>query len=366
MKLKTALLLSHKISKDLKGNFALNSAIFLSIFILFFASSIIYGFEKELHLFYQKIPEAIYIQDSNLSLEEQDRDTSLLLEKKIVKESIAFAIVDYQQLILKQNNDLKFNEIILPSSFKKNHNNNIVSNNNIIQLTYLKNNGNTTTIQDEEFVIKGYVQNNLLSKNIKFGYISNKKQDEKSEEENNDEGESSFNSLNSLFTKELVFLYDNVEKYQDFLFNKQIIFKKSDLNEDFKDIDVLKIFIYLLGFLLLLIASFNINSTVNYFITTKKEEFFILSMIGYSKKDLFQIEWFLTFKLFFKPLFISILLSLITLYGLNLFQLFIKNNYHITLLNPEVYFIDTIPFEINIIEKILIMFFIILITCFKK
>lgn len=357
MKLKTALFISHKIGKDLKSNIILNSSIFLSVFILFFSSSIIHGFEKELQYFYQKIPEAIYVQNAIIEKQEdflnlnqntnKNKEQMLLFENKLKKEPVAFAIVNFQQLILKQNNNLKSNEIILPFSFKNNQNNNIV------QLTYLKSNNETNIIQDEEFVIKDYVQNDLLNKNMKFGYVSNF--------EKNDE-----NDFYSLFNKELVFLYDNIEKHQDLLGGKDIVFKKSDIDADFEDIDVLKIFIYLLGFLLLIIASLNIHSTVNYFIMTKQEEFFIFSMIGYNKQDLKQIEQFLTFKLFFKPLFISILLSLISLYGLNELQLLIKNNYQTTLLNPEVYFIDIIPFEINIIEKILVTFFIILMTCFKK
>lgn len=299
MKLKTALLFSHKISKDLKSNFVLNSAIFLSVFILFFSSSIIHGFDKELRHFYQKIPEVIYVQDlqkqysdggqekeQNLNLlnlnyfQNKYKEETLLSEKKITKEPIAFAIVDYQQLMLKQNDYLKPNEIILPSSFRsKNNQNNNISNagnfidnnlesdlnlvlNQTIQLTYLMENDGKTNIQDEEFTVKGYVQNDLLSKNMKFGYIANPLKTLNTS--------NVLNYSNDLFNKELVFLYDNINKHQDLLLNKQIIFKKSDIDEDFKDIDVLKTFIYLLGFLLLIIASLNIHSTVNYFIMTKK------------------------------------------------------------------------------------------------
>ena len=157
-----------------------------------------------------------------------------------------------------------------------------------------------------------------------------------------------------------VFLKDpkNIElKKQIFqnIFKDQLINSWADLNQSlFSALKVERNVMFIILSLIIIVAAFNIISGLTILVKNKTREIGILKSIGLSNVSIKKIFFFVGFIIGTSATLFGILLGSLFSYYIEDIRKFISNTFDITLFPEEIYFLSTLPSEININSIILI------------
>ena len=150
----------------------------------------------------------------------------------------------------------------------------------------------------------------------------------------------------------------NIEYYKKNLVNLfpgTYVYTWADLNESlFSALKVERNVMFIILSLIIIVAAFNIISGLTILVKNKTREIGILKSIGLSNVSIKKIFFFVGFIIGTSATLFGILLGSLFSYYIEDIRKFISNTFDITLFPEEIYFLSTLPSEININSIILI------------
>ena len=150
----------------------------------------------------------------------------------------------------------------------------------------------------------------------------------------------------------------NIEYYKKKLldlFPGAYVYTWADLNESlFLALKVERNVMFIILSLIIIVAAFNIISGLTILVKNKTRDIGILKSIGVSNTSIKKIFFFVGFIIGTSATLFGILLGTLFSYYIEGIRKFISNTFNITLFPEEIYFLSTLPSEININSIILI------------
>ena len=148
-------------------------------------------------------------------------------------------------------------------------------------------------------------------------------------------------------------------------FPNELIYTWSDLNKPlFSALKVERNVMFIILSLIIIVAAFNIISGLTILVKNKTREIAILKSIGVKNNSIRKIFFLVGFTIgTFATLFGVILGILFSIYIENIRQ-FVSNLFNITLFPEEIYFLSTMPYELDLKSILLISICSIVSTCF--
>ncbi len=147
------------------------------------------------------------------------------------------------------------------------------------------------------------------------------------------------------------------------LFPEAYVYTWADLNESlFSALKVERNVMFIILSLIIIVAAFNIISGLTILVKNKTREIGILKSIGVSNNSIKKIFFYVGFIIGTSATFFGIILGTLFSYNIESIRKFISNIFDITLFPEEIYFLSTLPSEININSIILITLCSIIIT----
>ncbi len=148
------------------------------------------------------------------------------------------------------------------------------------------------------------------------------------------------------------------------IFPNKLIYTWSDLNKPlFSALKVERNVMFIILSLIIIVAAFNIVSGLTILVKNKTREIAILKSIGVKNRSIKKIFFLVGFIIGCSATFFGIILGIIfSIYIENLRQ-FLSNLFNITLFPEEIYFLSTMPYEIDIKSILLISICSITSTC---
>ena len=150
----------------------------------------------------------------------------------------------------------------------------------------------------------------------------------------------------------------NIEYYKKDLlelFPGAYVYTWADLNESlFSALKVERNVMFIILSLIIIVAAFNIISGLTILVKNKTRDIGILKSIGVSNNSIKKIFFFVGFIIGTSATLFGILLGSLFSYYIEDIRKFISNSFDITLFPEEIYFLSTLPTEININSIILI------------
>ena len=139
------------------------------------------------------------------------------------------------------------------------------------------------------------------------------------------------------------------------IFNQEYIYTWSDLNKSlFSALKVERNVMFIILFLIIIVAAFNIISGLTILVKNKTKEIAILKSIGVQNKSIAKIFFMVGFLIGTIATFFGILLGvLFSTYIENIRQL-LSNIFNISLFPEEIYYLSKMPSEINVYSIFLI------------
>jgi len=174
------------------------------------------------------------------------------------------------------------------------------------------------------------------------------------------------NSLESLFDKEnkdrFIELYffdpNNIENKKtelNKLFKDEFIYTWSDLNKSlFSALKVERNVMFIILSLIIIVAAFNIISGLTILVKNKTRDIAILKSIGLQNKSIKKIFFLVGFIIGTTATFFGVLIGIIFSLYIENVRNFLSNLFDINLFPEEVYFLSTMPSEINFQSILLI------------
>mgnify|MGYP000574661205 CR=1 FL=1 len=174
------------------------------------------------------------------------------------------------------------------------------------------------------------------------------------------------NSLESLFDKEnkdrFIELYffdpNNIENKKtelNKLFKDEFIYTWSDLNKSlFSALKVERNVMFIILSLIIIVAAFNIISGLTILVKNKTRDIGILKSIGLQNKSIKKIFFLVGFIIGTTATFFGVLIGIIFSLYIENVRNFLSNLFDINLFPEEVYFLSTMPSEINFQSILLI------------
>ena len=337
----------------------------LGVAVLIIVMSVMNGFRSELI-------NKIVGFNAHAVVKPYDKSIDIKLEKEVL---MSFYSNDGEAVILNKNNT---KGILLKGYFEKNFkmleiakNNEFIGNNNLSgnsisigqELSFNLNLdiGDTITVmspsgvqtivgslpKQESFKIISIFDSGLSDYNENVAYIN-------------------LESLENLFDKEtalrfLEFYFKNPQKINDYkialmnLYPDQLVYTWADINKSlFSALKVERNVMFIILSLIIIVAAFNIISGLTILVKNKTREIGILKSIGvqnFSIKKIFFLVGFIIGTS--ATLFGVIIGTLFSIYIENIRE-FISSLFNISLFPEEIYFLSTMPSEINIQSIILI------------
>ncbi len=139
------------------------------------------------------------------------------------------------------------------------------------------------------------------------------------------------------------------------LFPGAYVYTWADLNESlFSALKVERNVMFIILSLIIIVAAFNIISGLTILVKNKTRDIGILKSIGLSNNSLKKIFFFVGFTIGTSATLFGILLGSLFSYYIEDIRKFISNLFDITLFPEEIYFLSTLPSEININSIIII------------
>ncbi len=150
----------------------------------------------------------------------------------------------------------------------------------------------------------------------------------------------------------------NIEYYKKNLlelFPDAYVYTWADLNESlFSALKVERNVMFIILSMIIIVAAFNIISGLTILVKNKTRDIGILKSIGVSNNSIKKIFFFVGFIIGTSATLFGILLGSLFSYYIEDIRKFISNSFDITLFPEEIYFLSTLPSEININSIILI------------
>ena len=150
----------------------------------------------------------------------------------------------------------------------------------------------------------------------------------------------------------------NIEYYKKNLlelFPGAHVYTWADLNESlFSALKVERNVMFIILSLIIIVAAFNIISGLTILVKNKTRDIGILKSIGVSNKSIKKIFFFIGFIIGTSATLFGIILGTLFSYYIEGIRKFISNTFDITLFPEEIYFLSTLPSEINVNSIILI------------
>ncbi len=148
------------------------------------------------------------------------------------------------------------------------------------------------------------------------------------------------------------------------LFPNELIYTWSDLNKPlFSALKVERNVMFIILSLIIIVAAFNIISGLTILVKNKTREIAILKSIGVKNKSIRKIFFLVGFIIGLSSTIFGVILGIIfSIYIENIRQ-FISNLFNITLFPEEIYFLSTMPYELDFKSIFLISICSIISTC---
>ena len=173
-------------------------------------------------------------------------------------------------------------------------------------------------------------------------------------------------SMNERFAE---FYFKNPQKINDHkkklidLYPDAYVYTWADLNESlFSALKVERNVMFIILSLIIIVAAFNIISGLTILVKNKTRDIGILKSIGVSNNSIKKIFFFVGFIIGTSATLFGVILGSLFSYYIESIRKFISNLFDVTLFPEEIYFLSTLPSEININSIILIAFCSILTT----
>ena len=148
------------------------------------------------------------------------------------------------------------------------------------------------------------------------------------------------------------------------LFPNNLIYTWSDLNKPlFSALKVERNVMFIILSLIIIVAAFNIISGLTILVKNKTREIAILKSIGVKNKSIRKIFFLVGFIIGCSATIFGVILGIVfSIYIENIRQL-LSNLFNITLFPEEIYFLSTMPYEIDLKSVLLISICSIVSTC---
>jgi len=152
------------------------------------------------------------------------------------------------------------------------------------------------------------------------------------------------------------------EKIQK-IYNDHYVYSWADLNKPFfTALKVERNVMFIILTLIIIVAAFNIISGLTILVKNKTKEIAILRTLGVSKKSIAKIFFITGFTIGFLATITGVIFGILFSFYIEEIRILITSIFNIRLFPEEIYFLSTIPSEINLFYISLISFFSLLIT----
>ena len=156
-----------------------------------------------------------------------------------------------------------------------------------------------------------------------------------------------------------------IKKKLQTIFTDQYIYTWSDLNKSlFSALKVERNVMFIILSLIIIVAAFNIISSLTILVKNKTKEIAILKSIGVQNKSIVKIFFMVGFLIGTFATIFGIFLGILFSYKIESVRQMISNIFDVTLFPEEIYFLSKMPSEINPESIILIAICSIIITSF--
>ncbi len=148
------------------------------------------------------------------------------------------------------------------------------------------------------------------------------------------------------------------------IFQDQYIYTWADLNKSlFSALKVERNVMFIILSLIIIVAAFNIISGLTILVKNKTKEIAILKSIGVQNKSITKIFFMVGFLIGTTATLFGILLGILFSHNIESLRQSISNLFGITLFPEEIYFLSTMPYEIDLKSVLLISICSIVSTC---
>ena len=148
------------------------------------------------------------------------------------------------------------------------------------------------------------------------------------------------------------------------IFTDEYIFTWSDLNKPlFSALKVERNVMFIILSLIIIVAAFNIISGLTILVKNKTREIAILKSIGVSNFSIRKIFFFIGFFIGFLATIMGVVIGVTFSLYVEEIRMLISNVFNISLFPEEIYFLSTIPYQIDFWSIFLISSCSIIMTC---
>ncbi len=141
---------------------------------------------------------------------------------------------------------------------------------------------------------------------------------------------------------------NNHKKELQSLHQNQLVYTWADLNESlFSALKVERNVMFIILSLIIIVAAFNIISGLTILVKNKTRDIGILKSIGVTNKSIKKIFFLVGFIIGTSATFFGIIIGTLFSYYIENIREFISNTFNISLFPEEIYFLNTMPSEIN-------------------
>ena len=156
---------------------------------------------------------------------------------------------------------------------------------------------------------------------------------------------------------------DNQKEIVQNFFSNDFVFSWADMNKSlFSALKVERNVMFIILSLIIIVAAFNIISGLTILVKNKTKDIAILKSIGVLNKSIIKIFFLVGTIIGTSATFFGILIGVTFSYYVENIREFISSTFDLTLFPEEIYFLSTMPSEINMISIILISICSIIIT----
>jgi len=156
---------------------------------------------------------------------------------------------------------------------------------------------------------------------------------------------------------------DNQKEIVQNFFSNDFVFSWADMNKSlFSALKVERNVMFIILSLIIIVAAFNIISGLTILVKNKTKDIAILKSIGVLNKSIIKIFFLVGTIIGTSATFFGILIGVAFSYYVENIREFISSTFDLTLFPEEIYFLSTMPSEINMISIILISICSIIIT----
>jgi len=147
------------------------------------------------------------------------------------------------------------------------------------------------------------------------------------------------------------------------LFSEEYVYSWADLNKSFFGaLKVERNVMFIILTLIIIVAAFNIISGLTILVKNKTKEIAILRTLGVSKNSIAKIFFLTGFTIGLFATITGVIIGILFSYYIEEIRVLITNIFNIRLFPEEIYFLSTMPSEINASYILIISFFSLLIT----